>query len=181
MTSIFFIYLSIFLAITGVMAILKGLSSKEGEIESTSNLEFRGFKVSGPISFVYGILALASVSAIVINWDVITSNHLGTQKNETQIIQSPDLDFLTVKFDAKETISIFKGEITLKGSGIGNLVFNGVVGVYRKLDDAAMIDNQIKVDAGDKFFIVRKSGSIWAVNVLHLLNYYHLEFYEYQE
>ncbi len=180
MSEIFFIFLSVFLVATGIIAVLKGLTSTKRENESTSDFEFKGFKVSGPMSFVYGILALASVSAIVIKWDTVTGNQQSFEKFETQIVHSSDSRFITVKFDSREAISVFKGEVTLKQSSYGTLVFNGVVGVFKELDDEAIEENRISVDEGDKFFIVRKDASIWGVNVLHKREYYHLEFYEYQ-
>ena len=162
-TTIFVIFLCVFLALTGASAIISALSrlgttSKGG---TDSALETKLFKWSAPAGLTYGVLAILLVIGIIKFWSFPDKNTAIVATDSNGTVRA------TLREDTSESVIGSRVLITYdkKAIGMSELRFRGIVGVSDS-SVGPFGESIRKVRRGDQFFVQLQDQSVWRINVL---------------
>jgi hypothetical protein len=174
--TVFIIYIGLFFAATGAYAIIHSIQ-KLGNDKSDSSLDVKGFKISAPAGFIYGIASfLIVVLLIKFNSDIVPpSSSAGS--GFYQLTFNKDSTLMNVKFDSQRPASIFKGKVLIQKDG-WDIQFDGVLSVSKKPNEPNFSNNSIEFDKGTKFYIMTKDSATWGVNVIKTQSPVELEIYK---
>lgn len=197
-----FIFIYIFLVITGGVAIIASLvkiASKTPQHSgvSDSSVETIWFKFNAPAGFVYGLVAIFSVIFMVkydhsfkykeiinrLNQEVsiikIENEELKT-KLSINASDRGDSTFI-VNVPSYAPLSLFNATVLIIYDhhvfSKSILEFKGIKGIsFSK--DGTYDQNQIEFEKGDRLFLKLDTDKIWGVNILNEASGVTLEFYD---
>lgn len=172
---IFIIYIGGFFAFTGVYAIIKSLESL-GKEKSDSAIQMGLFKMKSPAGFVYGIIAIGIVIAMIKYNDIILNNDPNNKTSIEQLDFNKKSRLIKVNISRGEPISILEGEILIQYKS-DSLIFTGIKGVSNKLY-GNYSENSILINDAMKFYIKMVDSTILGVNVIDKSYETELEFYK---
>jgi hypothetical protein len=169
-------FIGIFFAATGGYAIINSIQ-KLGTDKSDSSLDIKGFKISAPAGFIYGIAAfLIVVLLIMFNSKIVPpSNSAGSDFYELTI--NSDSTLMNVRFDSQRPASIFNGKVLIQRDRF-DIKFDGVLSVSKNRNKPDFFNNSIEFDKGTKFYIITKDSTTWGVNVIRTQSPIELEIYK---
>ena len=196
-----FIFIYIFLVITGAIAIIAALvkivTKTSGPSEpADSSVETLWFKFNAPAGFVYGLIAIFSVIFMVkydhgaeykkiiyrLKQEASTIKDENAELKKRLSINASDRgdSTFTVEISSYEPLSLFNATVMIVYDhnvfSKSTLEFKGIAGVSFSHDGKYDL-NKIEFEKGDRFFLKLTSGQIWGVNILRESGGATLEFF----
>lgn len=179
------VFICLFLMGTGGYAIIASLINTKSTSDAT--LEAKGFKIIAPVRLIYGLLAVASVLAVIYyhrHEEREEQKYVEQKKEEERKEEEKELKSLLKKQEeevAKNSIlkftiytdsvtSIFNSTVLiyLYNDSSAKLKFTGIRGVSRK-KVGSYNSSEIEIQKGDRFFmLLEDSRTIYTINVLSL-------------
>jgi hypothetical protein len=173
---IFLIYIGIFFAATGGYAIITSIKKLSTD-KSDLSLDSKGFKISAPAGFIYGIAAFIAVILLIMFNSKIVPPLNSTGSDFYELTINRDSTLMNVRFDNQRPASIFNGKVLIKRDG-WDIQFDGVLSVSKNLNKPNFLNNSIEFDKGTKFYIITKDSTTWGVNVIRTQSPIELEIYK---
>ena len=176
------VIIGIFFAFTGGYAIIESLS-KLGLHKSDSVIQTGWFKLNAPIGFIYGIIAIGIVFALIKYHDYgDQSGEIKKLKSVISELQNKDLnnpetlDFVKFRIARNEPKSIFRGKILINHDYEG-IEFAGSLGL--SLEQTGKFENAIfKIKDGMKFYFMTRDSIVFGVNIIDASYDVQLEIYK---
>jgi len=169
-------FIAIFFAATGGYAIITSIE-KLGTDKSDSSLDIKGFKISAPAGFIYGIAAFIIVVLLIMFNSKIVPPLSSNGSRFYELTINRDSTLMNVRFDSQRPTSIFNGKALIKKDG-RDIKFDGVLSVSKNLNKPDFLNNSIELDKGTKFYIITKDSTTWGVNVIRIQSPIELEIYK---
>lgn len=183
--NIFVVFICVFLAGSGAVAIINALNRLANPKDisaSDSALETKLFKWSAPAGLTYGIVCLLLVLGIIKFWSYPDQkSELSKLQNQLELIERDKTALLlsaksgtaTDQVPRRITLTTTKSESVLGGNVVvtyelgkaSKLHFQGILGLSK--NPAGPFSNfDISVARGDQFFIKLRNSTICGINVL---------------
>lgn len=196
-----FVFIYIFLVITGGIAIIASLikiaSKNTGPSDQAdSSVETVWFKFNAPAGFVYGLVAIFSVIFMVkYDYSAEYKRVIYRLEQESTTIKNENAELrkrlsinassmgdstFTVDVASYEPLSLFNATVMIvydhNAFSKSILEFKGIAGVSFSYD-GNYNSQKIEFKKGDRFYLKLTSGQIWGVNILREMGNATLEFF----
>jgi hypothetical protein len=156
--TVFIIFIGLFFAATGGYAIIHSIQ-KLGNDKSDSSLDIKGFKISAPAGFIYGIASFVIVVLLIkFNSDIVPSSN-SMDSGFYELTFNDDSTLMNVKFDSQRPASIFNGKVLIQKDG-WNIQFDGVLSVSENRIVPNFMKKSIEFNKGAKFYIITKDSTV---------------------